>query len=429
MAATLLKNQKLGLLVALLFTASMWLYVERVMIPHQVSAAAAHGSPRGSLSDLYPRWLGARELLLHHRDPYSPEITREIQIGYYGRALDPTRLGDPKDPQAFAYPVYVVFLIAPTIGFQFSAVQEVFRWFLVILTAATVPMWLRAFRWRPSPTVIAILMILALGFFPAVQGLKLQQLTLVVSGLIAGCVVLLAGGHVLLAGILLALATIKPQLVLPLVIWLVLWACSDWRRRQRFVWGFAGTMALLLAGAQWVLPGWIGSFRNALHAYREYTGLPISVLATVTTPTLGKVLTLILILFLAIGCWRARHAAADSSAFALISSLLLVATIVMIPMTAFYNQVLLLPGALLLARNIEFFRTKNALTRIAFMVSGLVFCWPWLAGLTLASASFFLPAGSVQKSWSAPLWSSMMTPVVVLLLLVPLVSTVLREQR
>jgi hypothetical protein len=425
----LLKNPKLGLLLALLFTASMWIYVERVMIPQQVSSAAAHGSPRGSLSDLYPRWLGARELLLHRRNPYSPEVTREIQIGYYGRALDPTRPGDPKDPQAFAYPVYVVFLIAPTIGFPFSAVQEVFRWFLVILTAATVPMWLQAFRWRPSPVVTASLVILALGFFPAVQGLKLQQLTLVVSGLIAGCVVLLTGGQLLLAGMLLALSTIKPQLVLPLVIWLLLWACSDWWHRQRFVWGFAGTMALLLAGAHWVLPGWIGSFRAALHAYREYTGMPVSVLATVTTPALGTILTVILILFLAIGCWRARQVAADTPAFALISSLLLVATIVMIPMTAFYNQVLLMPGALLLARNIEFFRTKGALTRIAFMVSGLVFCWPWLAALTLATASFVLPSASVQRTWSAPLWSSMMTPVVVLLLLVPLVSTVLRKQR
>jgi hypothetical protein len=138
-AATLLNNPKLGLLLAVLFTASMWLYVERVMIPHQISAAVAYDSPRGSLSDLYPRWLGARELLLHHRDPYSPEVTRQIEIGYYGRALDPTRPGDPKDPQAFAYPVYVVFLIAPTIGFPFSVVQEVFRWFLLLLTAATVP--------------------------------------------------------------------------------------------------------------------------------------------------------------------------------------------------------------------------------------------------------------------------------------------------
>jgi hypothetical protein len=428
-AATLLNNPKLGLLLALLFTASMWLYVERVMIPHQVSAAAAYDSPRGSLSDLYPRWLGARELLLHHRNPYDPEVTREIQVGYYGRALDPTRPGDPKDPQAFAYPVYVVFLIAPTIGFPFSAVQQVFRWFLVILTAATVPLWLRAFRWRPSLTVTATLILLTLGFFPVVQGLKLQQLTLAVSGLIAGCVVLTVGGHLLLAGALLALATIKPQLVLPLAIWMVLWACSEWRQRRRFLLGFAGTMTLLLAGAQWVLPGWIGSFRAALAAYRVYTGMPVSVLATVTTATLGAILAIMVGICLTFTCWRTRRASADAPAFALVCSLLLVATVVIIPMTALYNQTLLLPGSLLLARNITFFRTKGPFTRAAFMIAGLVFVWPWLAAFGLTVASLLLPPSTVQKAWSVPLWSSMMTPVVVLLLLAPLVNTVLREQR
>ncbi len=415
MAATLLKNPKLGLLLALLFAASMWFYVQRVMIPHQVSAAAAYDSPRGSLSDLYPRWLGARELLLHHRNPYSPEVTREIQIGYYGRALDPTRPGDPKDQQAFAYPVYVVFLVAPTIGFPFSAVQEVFRWFLVILTAATVPLWLRAFRWRPSAAVTAILIVLTLGLFPVVQALKLQQLTLAVSGLIAGSVVLLVGGHLLLAGVLLALATIKPQLVLPLVIWLVLWACSEWRQRRSFLWGFGGTMTLLVAGAQWVLPGWIGSFYGALLAYRNYTGQPESVLAVVTTPSLGLSLTVVVVMALAVACWRARRARPDTPVFALVSSLILVATVVVIPMTSLYNQALLLPGILLLVQNASFFRAKDVLRRLVCILGGFVFCWPWLAAVALTVASFVLPQASVQKAWSAPLWSSMMTPVVVLL--------------
>ena len=39
-------------------------------------------------------------------------ITTEIQKGYYGRELDPARPGDPRDRQGFAYPVYVVFVLA-----------------------------------------------------------------------------------------------------------------------------------------------------------------------------------------------------------------------------------------------------------------------------------------------------------------------------
>jgi len=169
--------------IALLMAASMWLYVQYVLVPYQRADAAAHGRPRGNLSDLYPRWLGARELLLHHRDPYSSDVTREIQAGYYGRPLDPARPEDPKDQQGFAYPMYVVFLLAPTITLPFSAVQAGFRWLLLILTIATVPLWLRALRRRPSATTTAILIVLTIGSFPAVQGIKLQQLSLVVSGL------------------------------------------------------------------------------------------------------------------------------------------------------------------------------------------------------------------------------------------------------
>ena len=106
----------------------MWFYVQYVLVPYQRADAAAHGRPRGNLSDLYPRWLGARELLLHHRDPYSSVVTREIQAGYYGRPLDPARPEDPKDQQGFAYPVYVAFLLAPIITLPFSAVQSGFRW-------------------------------------------------------------------------------------------------------------------------------------------------------------------------------------------------------------------------------------------------------------------------------------------------------------
>ena len=111
--------------------------------------------------------------------------------------------------------MHVVFLLAPTIGLPFPAVQTGFRWLLVILTLASVFLWLRVVRWRPSATVTAVLIILTFGSYAVVQGIKLQQLSLVVSALLAGCAAALVAGHFSLAGFLLALATIKPQLALP----------------------------------------------------------------------------------------------------------------------------------------------------------------------------------------------------------------------
>src|SRR3981189_393860 len=74
-------------LLAMLCACGMWTYVNRVMISHQISDAAAHGRPRGNLSDLYPHWIGARELLLNGRDPYRQEVTREIQEATNGAPL------------------------------------------------------------------------------------------------------------------------------------------------------------------------------------------------------------------------------------------------------------------------------------------------------------------------------------------------------
>jgi hypothetical protein len=412
------RNSIFGLSLALLFAGSMWYFVQHVLVPHQLSDAAAHGIPRGNLSDLYPRWLGARELLLHHRDPYSAEVTREIQVGYWGRPLDPARPLDPTDQAGFAYPVFVVFLLAPTITLPFSAVQAGFRWFLPILTIAAVPLWLRALRWRPSVTTTTILMVLTLGSFQVLQGIKVQQLGLLVSGLVAGSAVLFAGRYFAFAGVLLAFATIKPHLVLPLIVWLLLWTFSDWQRRQNFVWGFVSTMVILLAAAEYVLPGWVWRFRSAITAYRQYNDGAASSLDVLVTPEWGRPLAILAVLALAVLAWKFRHAPADSSVFNLVFALLLAVTVVIVPKAAPYNQILLLPGILLILRVWDTLWQKSGRMRGILITCGVLITWPWLAATALMVASLFLPAESVQNAWTVPLWTILSTPLAAVALLV-----------
>jgi len=405
----------------------MWFYMQHVLIGHQQADAMLHGTPRGNLCDLYPRWLGARELLLHHRNPYSPEVTRDIQVGYYGRPLDPGRANDPKDQMAFAYPIFVVFLLAPTITLPFLTVRIAAHWLFVLLTAASVPIWLRAMRWRPPPPSTATLMILMLGTLTVVLGIKLEQLTLLVAGMVALCALLLVRNFLVPAGVLLAFSTIKPQLVLLIAAWLVLWACGNYRERRRFLWSFGATMAILFAAAEFVMPGWIGQFVKAIAAYRDYTGRPVSVLGVLATPALGLFLSALVLTLLAVVCWRARRASADDPAFALVSSSVLAVTVVVIPMTSLYNQILLLPAVLLLVRHADFLWRKDPLTRLLCVISGLLIAWPWLAALTLSLSWIFLPAEFVQKAWSAPLWTSLAIPLGVLLLMARLGALTLPE--
>jgi len=410
-------SEATGLLAALLLAASMWFYLQHVMIGHQAAEAAERGIPRGNLSDLYPRWLGTRELLLRHRDPYSSEITEEIQAGYYGRPLDPSLPNDPKDQQGFAYPLYVVFLLAPTITLPFSVVQIGFLWLLVAATMATVFLWLRTFEWHASWATIVTLLLLTLGSFQVLQGLKLQQLSLLVSALMAGSVALIAGEHLVAAGVLLALAAIKPQLVLPLVVWFLLWAASDWPRRKRLALAFGGVMAALVAGAEVVLPGWIGQFRQALSAYREYNDGAWSVLQTLTSPRWGDVLAVLVLLATAGLAWKLRGATAGSPAFHGMTAFVLALTVLVAPKTSPYNHILLLPGVLFVARSRRMLWLRGPIARVSLSVATLILFWPWLAALLVTLLSWLRLTALVEKFWIAPLYTALAIPVAVCALL------------
>ncbi len=400
-----------GFMLALVASASTWFYVNRILRVQQIADAAAHSRPRGNLSDLYPRWLGARELLLHGRNPYSAEITREIQRGYYGRPLDPTLPNDPKDQQGFAYPAYVVFLLAPTVKLPFDTLQTGFRWSLVLLAAGSVLLWLSLLRWRPSVGAAGILIALTLGWWPMVQGIKLQQLTLVVAGLLAACGACLAGGWLLLAGALLALATIKPQLTWPLVLWLLVWAASDWRSRRRFLFGFGFVMVLLLGGAQLLLPGWLGMFVEAIRRYHQYTQNQ-SVLVWLFGSIAGHGLEVVSVGLCAFCIWPIRRESAASLAFGRAFSLVLALTVLVVPMFAPYNQVLLMPAILALLQSEALRDAVLPAIRLARAVGCFLLVLPSIA--TVGSSLGYLGQTSVvgEQVWHLLfLYSNFLVPV------------------
>jgi Glycosyltransferase family 87 len=416
------KNFQLELWVAVLCAGSMWFYVQRVLIPYEKADAAAHERPRGNLSDLYPRWLGARELLLHHRNPYGNDVTGEIQKGYYGRELDPARAGDPKDRQGFAYPVYVVFLLAPLIGLPFQGVQALFYWLLMGLTAASVWLWLRTLRWQLPLMALAACIALTLGSFPAVQGIKLQQLSLLVAALLAASAACVVSGILFLGGALLALATIKPQLAWPVAGWLLLWAVSDWRARRKFVFGFGTVMVLLLAGAEIVLPGWWRMFAEAIGRYHEYTQNQ-SVLEVVLNQVLGsasvgstgrvggQILAVIAVLACVPVLWKLRREHGDASGFGAATALVLALTVLIIPMYAPYNQILLLPAVLLLVRERTAFVSRSRSRRLAYGMGALLLGWQWAASLGLTVVYLLVSRAWALEGWRWPFFATFALPV------------------
>jgi hypothetical protein len=411
-------------LLAAVVAASIWFYFDRILVAHQVADAAAHQRPRGNLSDLYPRWLGARELLLHNRNPYGEDISLEIEKGYYGRALDPSRPDDPKDHQGFAYPVYVVFLLAPVIDFPFHDVQILFHWVLISLTSVSVWLWLRSLRWQLPTAMVVSCMLLTLGSVPAVQGVKLQQLSLLVAALLAGASACIASSYLSCGGVLLALATIKPQLAWPLVAWLLLWVVADWRARRRLVFAFGAVMSLLFAGAEIILPGWLGMFFEAIRQYHQYTQNQ-SVIEVILNGALGgsiggalghfgaEALSAIAVLTCAWLVWKLRWATADNLNFSMATALVLALTVLIVPMYAPYNQVLLLPAILLLVRKRAVFISRSWGSRLAFALSAFAVAWQWIASLCLTVAYLLGAREQALDAWKLPFAATFALPVLI----------------
>ncbi len=412
-----MSRQIFHLLAALLLSASMWVWVQSVAVPHQQAESAQRDIPRGYLSDLYPRWVGARELLLYHRDPYSSEVTRDIQIGYYGRPLDSTRPNDPRDQQAFAYPVYVVFMLAPSVRLPFTTVRRIVFWLFVLLTAGTVPLWLRTLELRVSKTGLAVWILLTLSSLPAIQGLKLQQLTLLVAAFVAAAIYAVSRARYITAGVLLALATIKPQLLFLLILWLCIWTTGNWRERRRLLMGFGIASLILIAAGEALLPGWITEFRTAMQDYYRYTGGGRSVLDVILSPTWGRTTSALLVGVLLLIAWLNRRTSHDTRLFQWLVCFVLASTLLVIPTFALYNQLLLLPGVMMAARVILRLWKKDLFSRFFCSVTALSIGWPFLSAACLVIALAFLPSETVQKAWGLPFYPSFAIPITIYALL------------
>jgi len=243
--------------------AAAFLFIVYLLLAYGAYSVFTSQIPSGN--DFYPRWRGTRALLLESKDPYSEEVTLEIQRDMYGR---PAR--EDEDQVAFAYPLYVSLLVLPFSFFPYPQAQALWLSGLVFLTLATVIIILRTFDWKPSPGGLLALSLWCLLLYPTARSIVLGQFTVLVLALVALALWAMERGWGFLAGCSLALATIKPQMVFLLIPFLLLWALTQGRRRV--VAGFIVVMMALLLISTLMLPSWIPGFLAGLGQYRLYTG-------------------------------------------------------------------------------------------------------------------------------------------------------------
>lgn len=402
------------LAVSTIVTLGVWHWAKTILVPAYTAKVLAEKRPVGNNSDLYPRWLGAREMLLHGRDPYGADVTREIQTGFYGRPLDPQNSSDPTARESFVYPLYVVFLLAPTVTWSFHTVAEVVRWLLLASIACSVPLWMVALKIRPRWPLMIAATLLALGSYPAVEEYFQQNLTALVIFFLAAAAAAASRNWLTLSGFLLALATVKPDTTGLVILWFLLWVTGNWKQRNRLFWSFTVTMAALLLSTEAMSPGWISRFAAAVREYPAY-GTDPNILQVLLRSQVAEFLGLVLIVLLIGICWRWRKAAPDSKQFGRALAWVAAVTLVVLPKLAAYNQLLLIPALLVLARGYSRFPSTGFLRRT--MTKGAFACqiWQWLAATALSVCSLLFSAARLRAVAEAPMYTLLALPPLTLL--------------
>jgi hypothetical protein len=414
----------IALALALLGSVSMLYYHLGLFIPRTLEHRASLGLGNGYAfgDDFYPVWLTVRQWRADHRDPYSPAMTREIQTGLFGRPLDPSNPADPPpDYREFTYPAFTELILWPAAALDFPKLRFVLAAFLPLLTAASFWLWLLALNWRVSPIWIAILTALGLCNYQILEALFAEQPGLIVGFLLAAAALALGRNRVSLAGVLLALTLIKPQMTSLAIVFLLLWSFSD-RRRAGFWMSFLATTLFLLSASLWIWPHWIGQWLKILLGYHRYATPPL--VALLPGATLGAYIgpaALVLALGVsAVLAWRGRHANADTPGFWLTLSLLLAITsVTLLPGQAIYDDVILLPGIFLLLRHWREIRSAGLVPRTLLTVGALIFFWPWAAAFALVVMRPLLPPTVFESTavFALPIRTAASLPFAVLALL------------
>jgi hypothetical protein len=259
---------------------------------------------------------------------------------------------------------------------EFAEVRAAAQIVFALLTAISVLLCLDILHWGLPWKTAAALILFTLSSPQIVQGLRFEQLAVVVGFLIVAGAWCVSKHHFTIAGILLALSTIKPQMALLPLCWFTIWTGGDWHKRWRLAASFLITLIALIAGGELLLPGWIGYFLAGIAAYRKYAP-PSSLLSVALGDTFGEILGGIIILALLFVAWRIRKYAADSEQFTATLAAFLIGAILAFPLFTPFNQVMLILPAMLLIKS---WGNLPPISRVVFIVYVI---WPWTVSLVL----------------------------------------------
>jgi hypothetical protein len=320
-----------------------------------VAAALGWGNYRYALqnpggNDFLVHWIGTRSFIKEGLSPYSDEVALRIQTAAYGR---PAQEGEHE--LRVAYPLYsIVFFFPFALVDDFNLARALWMTVLELALILMTYVTIKLVDWRPKMPMLAGLLLFALLWYHGVRPLINGNAVILVALLMVGALWAIKVGADELAGVLFAFSTIKPQLALLLLVFVLWWSYRQ--RRFKLMGWFLITIFLLSASATLLLPNWIVQNFYEIMRYPKYN--PPGTLAAALAswwPGIGKRLgygiTALLTIILLLEWWQARKA--DFKSFLWTACLTLVISQWIGIQTDPGNFIILFPALLLGFKTVE----------------------------------------------------------------------------
>jgi Glycosyltransferase family 87 len=354
----------------MLAVAVLVLFVANIVVTHNYFTTLAPGG-----NDSIARYYGTQAWLFDGLNPYSEEASQRGQIASYGRLANDTG----EDKTHFYYPFYVVLFYIPVVWLDWNWARAVGMVVLEVSLVSTTIFSARAFRWSPPPWLMAVTVIWSVVFYHGARTVILWQFAGLVAALIAISLWAIKTRRDVLAGICLALATVKPQMMFIIVPMIGLWCLSA--RRWRLAGSLAVSMMVLLGISFLLVPSWLTDMLAQLQVYSSFTeiGSPMNIITHIIFPALGDsvewVINFLLLGWLFWEWWQVMRG--DTGRFDWVIALALVITNMVALRTATTNYVMMIPTLIYLFM-LAAHRWKTKANALIVAVEIILFAGLWM---------------------------------------------------
>jgi hypothetical protein len=227
-------------------------------------------------NDFLARWMGANYWLVKGISPYDPSVSLATQQAIYGHPADPAK---GEDKNHFVYPLNSMLFFGPFGLLGYTLARTLWMTVLELSLIGLAILSLRMFEWKTKPFEMAVYVLFSLTWYHGMRTIIIGQFSALNSLIILLGIYLVLVKRDFGAGLLLSLATAKPQMVFLLLPFLIIWAISV--RRWELVWGIITGSFVQLGLTLALLPDWPRQMIMQILDYPTYTsiGSPLSIIA------------------------------------------------------------------------------------------------------------------------------------------------------